>query len=97
MLFLFPIWDDHDIIDNWGSDPAHQRTPWLSVGEGARQAYYDYQGSRVLPSPDRDAFHYSIEYGRVAIFLMDLRAERRAGKNGRLFSESQQPPAEPEA
>jgi phosphodiesterase/alkaline phosphatase D-like protein len=87
----YMIWDDHDIIDNWGSDPAHQRTPWLSVGEGAQQAYYDYQGSRVLPVPHRNAFHYSIKFGSLANFLMDIRAERRAGKNGRLFSTNKRP------
>ncbi len=86
----YMIWDDHDIVDNWGSDPAHQRPPWATIGDGARQACYDYQASRVLePDAARDTFAYSIEYGCIAIHVMDLRSERRAGHNGRLYSDVQ--------
>ncbi len=78
----YTIWDDHEILDNWGSDPAHQKPPWKAVGEGARLAYFDYQGSRVLAQVDQSALHYSIVYGNTAIFVMDLRSERGEGKNG---------------
>lgn len=88
----YPILDDHDIVDNWGSDPAHQEPAWRSVGEGARRAYYDYQGTRVLPpnAAVPSSFHYSVTYGHTAAFVLDLRSERRAGENGRLFSEAQE-------
>jgi alkaline phosphatase D len=86
----YPIWDDHEILDNWGTVPAHQEPPWLAVGQGAKLAYYDYQASRVLPDAGSKAFHYSVVYGNTAIFVMDLRSERSAGDDGQLFSNSQE-------
>lgn len=88
----YPILDDHDILDNWGSDPIHKTPPWRSVGTGARWAYYDYQGTRVLSVRDElpPSFHYTIDYGHTAIFVMDLRSERRAGENGQLYSPDQE-------
>lgn len=87
---VYMIWDDHDIVDNWGSDPAHQEPPWKSVGEGARRAAFDYQASRVMDWQPLRAFDYPIVYGNQAIYIMDLRTERRVGRNGRLFSDEQQ-------
>ncbi len=85
----YPTWDDHELVDNWGSDPMHQNADWKRVGEGARQACHDYQISRVMPwNPDR-AFHYDVNYGPTATFVADMRTERRAGENGRIFSEQQ--------
>jgi alkaline phosphatase D len=86
----YPILDDHDLIDNWGSREAHQEPAWRSVGVGGRLAYLDYQGSRVRDMDRLSPFHYSFEYGPVATFVMDLRSERKAGDNGRLYSEAQQ-------
>lgn len=86
----YAMWDDHELLDNWGSDPAHQKPPWKAVGHGARSAYFDYQASRVLTRIDQKAYHYSVTYGNTAIFLMDLRSERGAGRNGGLFSENQE-------
>jgi alkaline phosphatase D len=87
----YPILDDHDIVDNWGSIAAHQQPEWQSVGEGARKAYQDYQHERIAPTglylPQ--SFHYRFSYGNTATFVMDLRSERREGKNGRLFSNGQ--------
>jgi alkaline phosphatase D len=86
----YMIWDDHDIVDNWGSDAAHQQPPWSRIGEGARRACYDYQASRTLDAvAARDHFAYTIEYGCIAIHVMDLRSQRRAGDNGRLIGDAQ--------
>lgn len=84
------IWDDHDIIDNWGSDPVHQTPPWAAVGEGARKACFHYQISRSIDWQEGRAFDYPIVYGNQAFYVMDLRSERRVGENGRLFSNAQQ-------
>ena len=86
------ILDDHEILDNWGSSPEHQKPEWSSVGKGARLAYLDYQGSRVLP-PEQGLpsdFHYTVTFGHCAFFVMDLRSDRRAGENGRLYSAEQE-------
>lgn len=83
-----PIVDDHDIVDNWGSNPDHQVPPWRALGEGAFDAYHDYQGSRISdPAEGRPGdFHYEFAFGNTATFVMDLRSERRKGDDGRLFS-----------
>ncbi|MFZ0389634.1 MAG: alkaline phosphatase D family protein, partial [Calditrichia bacterium] len=88
----YPILDDHDIVDNWGADPAHQEPQWKSLGLGARWAYLDYQGTRMIAPPQElpSEFHYVIEYGSIAVFVMDIRSQRRAGDNGQLYSDAQQ-------
>lgn len=87
----YPILDDHDIVDNWGSDPAHQEPRWRNVIEGARAAYFDYQGSRLYPQGDRlpDNFDFDISYGNTAVRILDMRSNRRAGEGARVISESQ--------
>ncbi len=85
----YPTWDDHELVDNWGSDPMHQQPDWVRVGEGARRACHDYQMSRVMSWRADRAFHYVVEHGPTATFVADMRTERRTGENGRLFSEGQ--------
>jgi alkaline phosphatase D len=91
-FFCCPIWDDHEMVDNWNSGEEHQCPEWANFGEGGRAAYFDYQGSRVIDpgSAIPSSFHYAIEHGPMAAFVMDLRSERRAGANGRLFSRDQE-------
>jgi len=88
----YPILDDHDIVDNWGSNTDHNTAEWSSIGEGARAAYFDYQGSRVLPDRGTipESFHYSFHYGGAAGFVMDLRSKRKAGQDGQLFDNRQE-------
>lgn len=84
----YPMWDDHELIDNWGSDPAHARAEWRSVGQGARDAFFDYQASRVLPAQAREraCFDYSIDYGDIAVRVVDLRSNRTGGRDGRVVA-----------
>lgn len=88
----YPIWDDHDIIDNWGSDPEHQSAEWQELFKGAKLAYFDYQASCVMDCQKElpDAFDYDFAYGNAAVFVLDLRSNRTAGENGKLFSEQQE-------
>ena len=86
----YPILDDHDIVDNWGSRVEHQTGKWENLGVGARWAYFDYQGSRMRGQGIPGSFHYGFVYGNTATFVMDLRSERKAGDNGRLYSHEQQ-------
>jgi alkaline phosphatase D len=72
------IWDDHEIVDDWGARRAHTKPEWRRVFEGARRAYVDYQASRASsfgPSPPR-SFHHSFVWGQAATFVMDLISER---------------------
>jgi alkaline phosphatase D len=92
-LPCYPILDDHDLVDNWGSRDDRSTEGWRALGEGARAAYYDYQGSRVLDL-GRDgipaSFHFSFEWGPTATFVFDLRSSRTPGPEGRLFASDQQ-------
>lgn len=87
----YPILDDHEIVDNWGSDPNHQTSEWRKVADQARTAFLDYQASRVLGELESlpDHFAYQVTYGGVATLVLDLRSERRAGDGARLLSEEQ--------
>ncbi len=85
----YPTWDDHEIVDNWGTAPMHQNEDWKRVGEGARQACHDYQLSRVMPWQPNRGFQYAVEYGNTATWVMDLRSERQAGDDGRIVSDKQ--------
>lgn len=74
----YPILDDHEIMDDWGTDPKTTEN-YHNLLKGAREAYFDYQGSRILPrqlalSPE---LHYSFSYGNVSFFIMDIRSRRR--------------------
>ena len=90
---VYTILDDHDIVDNWGSDPAHQSEEWRSIGEGARWAYLDYLGAHQMPRASNlpKSFHYDVSYGPISMFVMDLRSERWTDNDhGQLFSKDQE-------
>jgi alkaline phosphatase D len=88
----YPILDDHEIMDDWGSNPNHKRPKFNNLFNGARRAYLDYQGARIISSTSLPAsFHYGFEYGSVGVFVMDLRSERKAfnDRSSQLYSDSQ--------
>jgi phosphodiesterase/alkaline phosphatase D-like protein len=72
--------DDHEIVDNWGSDPAHSSSAWRASARGARAAFFDYQGSRVTQNDVvADDFDFEIVFGPLAISALDVRSNRRVG------------------
>ena len=84
--------DDHEIVDNWGSAPEHATAPWQRVASGALQACFDYQESRSYPAGSTRPAHVGrwFGYGTIAVFLMDVRSERRAvAGEERVISEGQ--------
>ncbi len=87
----YPILDDHEIVDNWGSRPVHETPRWQTFARAARAAYFDYQGSRIddrtFAAPD---FDYEIAYGPLAVYVLDLRSNRNVGRDPRLFSVDQE-------
>ena len=84
------IFDDHEVIDDWGSKLDHAEPGFHDFKSGALQAYCDYQASRVgSVASESGPFDYAFEYGNVAFFVFDLRSERRGGGHGRLFSDEQ--------
>jgi alkaline phosphatase D len=86
----YPILDDHELVDNWGCDPAHETRRWENYWQGAKAAYFDYQGSRVNePSTASTAFDYELEYGPVAVYVLDARSNRRTGARPRVYTKAQ--------
>jgi len=80
------IWDDHDVMDGWGSWPAElQRSAvFQGIYAAARATFAAFQlgvpADGPLPAPllNRDARHYgwSARIGDVGLYAPDLRAER---------------------
>ena len=79
LLARFPtsmICDDHEIIDNFGSAPAHAEARWQRVRDGALDAFYDMQGRGRFESRPDD-FGHRFRWGRVSVLVPDLRTHRR--------------------
>ncbi len=84
--------DDHEVIDNFGSDPAHAGEAFSAFREGALDAFHDYQ---ALRNHDRgegrpEAFCTRYAWGPLAALILDLRSQRRADDERiQIFAESQ--------
>ncbi len=87
----YPILDDHEVVDNWGSAEVHGTERWRSFRQGAFRAYADYQGSRVRDTQvtPPDDFDYEIELADTATYVMDLRSNRCVGEQAQLISPAQ--------
>ncbi len=87
--------DDHELVDNFGSDPSHAGEDWQALRNGALDAFFDYQGSRVHPrdpaTGDRPAaLDWGFRWGPAAVFGLDVRSNRRTeGERTTVFSEAQ--------
>lgn len=77
----YPMLDDHEIIDNFGSDPAHVGPQWEALRRGALDAFFDYQGARVLPRTADGlrprTLDWGFRFGPAAVWGMDTRSLRR--------------------
>lgn len=88
----WPMLDDHEVVNNWGAEAGHAGPEWQAVREGARAAYLDYQGARVLgPCPEGvpEDFDSGFDYGSAGFYLMDLRSQRQGGEHPRVYASSQ--------
>ncbi len=87
----YPILDDHEIVDNWGSANEHQEPHWQDFRNGAFRAYFDYQGTHVRDNEAAlpDHMDYEIELGDTATYVMDLRSNRRVGDEPQVVSPAQ--------
>ncbi len=72
------ILDDHEIIDNFGSDPKHHGPRWRAVREGALDAFHDYQARRVFGEARPASFDHGVRHGPIAFYVLDLRSPRTA-------------------
>ena len=81
------IWDDHEITDDWGSDPSHSKpSPEFCVGTLGRRVYREYQ--RQLWDdfdPEEDPAdgleHHKHRWGPVGVLFVDQRGGRSFGRD----------------
>jgi alkaline phosphatase D len=86
------IWDDHEIVNDWGGRRAHRQPAWRRIFEGARGAFVDYQASRTMDPGASwpSAFHQAFVWGSAATFVMDLSSQRAAdGHEARVYGDEQ--------
>jgi len=78
------ILDDHEIVDNWGTDPAHLGEAWQKVVRAARRSFLHYQGGHQRPITDElpPSFHHAFRWGDTATFVTDMRSRRRTSDDG---------------
>lgn len=74
--------DDHEIIDNFGSDPLHATEEWAELVDGALDAFHDYQGLRAHDRPRPPAFPTRFAWGPLAGLVLDVRSQRRSTTAG---------------
>lgn len=87
----YPMLDDHEIADNFGTLEEHSNPEWQRVLGGALDAFHDYQACRMAPlDAAGTAFDYGWEYGPIASYVMDLRSEKRnVGDRIEMYGEAQ--------
>ncbi len=73
------IWDDHDIMDGWGSHPAAMLDSPIGQGLFAlcRRLFMVFQLGREPDTGSASSLTYSVVYDDLAIIAPDLRSERR--------------------
>jgi hypothetical protein len=87
MLAVIPtimMWDDHDIIDGWGSyPPARQNSPIFQegIGPGAAKAFWSMQKQQSADQPPTGflspgSLSKGYVIGRIAFLAIDMRSER---------------------
>jgi hypothetical protein len=78
------MWDDHDIMDGWGSYPSdlHTCDVYQAIFASARETFSLYQlqnaagESHPLNLPKQAQFSFGCRVGPVAILALDMRSER---------------------
>lgn len=70
--------DDHELVDNFGTDPVHREERWRTFAAGALDAFHDYQALRSCDRPRPDEFSTRFAWGPVAGLVLDLRSQRIA-------------------
>lgn len=73
------MWDDHDIVDGWGSHPAPTNDSPVGRGlfEVAREAFAVFQLARTPAEAAADTLGFAARFPGVTVVAPDLRSERR--------------------
>ena len=78
------MWDDHDILDGWGSHPGelHDSPVFQGIFSVAKAAFELFQrqmmGARTPATlPDQDHHNSGYRMGTMGLLVLDMRSERR--------------------
>ncbi|MDL5051994.1 alkaline phosphatase D family protein [Oscillatoria laete-virens NRMC-F 0139] len=69
--------DDHDVVDNWGSDIRHNEPAWQRVRKAALDVAFSWQGQRSALPPNATSFQQGFRWQNAGIILLDTRTQRR--------------------
>lgn len=93
-LPTFLMWDDHDIIDGWGTRSESRdwllKNRWQKYGVHAEKAFYSFQSCRNDGRLSHLTHTFFFKQGRTAFLGMDLRTERDGTKGVMLSAEHKQ-------
>ncbi len=73
----FMIWDDHEMIDGWGSDKSHKDEITQFMIKQGIEVYNEFQdvfNPEVYEDSGKYYFHF--DYGKMGFFVPDLRLNR---------------------
>jgi hypothetical protein len=76
MMPVASLWDDHEIVNGFGSLPEHHGPEWRPVFEAAAAAFDEFQGSRNPPRIEPGARGWAFRRGPAAFVGLDLRTHR---------------------
>lgn len=90
------MWDDHDILDGWGSYPfeMHYCDVYQGIFSIAREYFklFQLQSALALPTvtlPQQSAFNQAYRLGDLGLVVLDMRSEREPHnplqENGHIF------------
>lgn len=82
------IWDDHEIVNGYGSETWHRGPEGLSVLEAAGAAFDEFQGARNPPPLEPGSRAHAFRRGPAAFLTLDLRTHRDSAR-GILLGERQ--------
>jgi hypothetical protein len=83
VLSLLPvtsIWDDHEIVNGFGSEEKHREPQGMAIFEAAAAAYDEFQGSRNPPPLHELTRAHAFRRGPAAFLTLDLRTHRDSAK-----------------
>lgn len=90
----FLMWDDHDLIDGFGSRPEQfskkgvETEDWVEYRKYLTEAFYEFQASRNPGNFSKTGpFSFSLEMKKSGFVVMDLRSQRNAVLKEMLNSE----------
>jgi phosphodiesterase/alkaline phosphatase D-like protein len=83
-------WDDHELYDDWGTDPRHRRSDTRGNQQYAtiEKVYRRYERAHG-PGDVNATLDFGTKFGPVAVYTLDLRSERGMSSTSPIVGEAQ--------